>query len=100
MSQMVKQAQSMQERITEIQEDLEQRDFDVSVGGGMVKLKMKGNKQVTSVEIKPEAVDPDDVQMLEDLMMSAFNEGVSQIEEVTEKEMSAVTGGASFPGLF
>jgi DNA-binding YbaB/EbfC family protein len=100
MSQMVKQAQSMQERIGEIQEEIEQREFDISVGGGIVKLKMLGSKQVTSIKIQPEAVDPDDIEMLEDLVMSAFNQGIEEINEVSESELKGVTGGMSFPGLF
>ncbi|MDR0992710.1 MAG: YbaB/EbfC family nucleoid-associated protein [Ruminococcus sp.] len=100
MQQMVKQAQSMQSRITEIQEEIEEREFDITVGGGAVSLKMKGNKEVTAVKIKPEAVDPEDVEMLEDLLMSAFNEGIKQIAAVSEEELGKVTGGVSFPGLF
>jgi DNA-binding YbaB/EbfC family protein len=100
MQQMVKQAQSMQSRIAEVQEEIEQREFDVTVGGGAVTLKMKGNKEVTAVKIKPEAVDPDDVEMLEDLLMSAFNEGIKQIAAVSDDELGKVTGGVSFPGLF
>jgi DNA-binding YbaB/EbfC family protein len=100
MQQMMKQAQSMQTRITEVQEELEQREFDVTVGGGAVELKMKGNKEVLSLKIKPEAVDPEDVEMLEDLLVSAFNEGVNQIASVSEEELGKVTGGVSLPGLF
>jgi DNA-binding YbaB/EbfC family protein len=100
MQQMVKQAQTMQSRITETQEEIEQREFDITVGGGVVALKMKGNKEVISVKIKPEAVDPDDVEMLEDLLVSAFNEGVKQIAAVSEDEIGKITGGVSFPGLF
>jgi DNA-binding YbaB/EbfC family protein len=100
MQQMVQQAQSMQSKITEIQQEIEEREFDITVGGGVVDLKMKGNKEVVSLKIKPEAVDPDDVEMLEDLLVSAFNEGVKQIAAVTEDEIGKVTGGVSFPGLF
>jgi DNA-binding YbaB/EbfC family protein len=100
MQQMVKQAQTMQSRISEIQEEIEEREFAVTVGGGAVELKMKGSKEVTSIKIKPEAVDPEDVEMLEDLLMSAFNEGVSQIAAVSEAELGKVTGGVSLPGLF
>ena len=95
MNQMLKQAQKMQEQITQTQSELE-----TSVGGGAVELKMTGAKKILSLKIKPEVVDPDDVEMLEDLVMSAFNQAVENIEKTSEEEMSKVTGGVSFPGLF
>ncbi len=100
MNQMLKQAQKMQEQITQTQSELEEREFETSVGGGAVELKMTGAKKILSLKIKPEVVDPDDVEMLEDLVMSAFNQAVENIEKTSEEEMSKVTGGVSFPGLF
>ncbi len=100
MNSMIKQAQKMQEKITEVQEDIENREFSTTVGGGAVEVTMTGNKKIKNLVIKPEVVDPEDIEMLQDLIISAFNDNVKQIEETTEKEMGAITGGVSFPGLF
>ena len=99
MNQMIKQAQKMQEKITAVQEDIENRSFTTSTGGGAVEITMTGAKELTALKIKPEVVDANDVEMLEDLIMSAFNECVSQIAATAEKEMSEVTGGVSIPGI-
>lgn len=100
MNQMLKQAQQMQDKITALQADLEQREFTTSVGGGAVEIKINGKREVLSLNIKPEVVDPEDVEMLQDLIMSAFNEAVHNLDEVSDAEMSELTGGVSFPGLF
>ena len=100
MNSMIKQAQKMQEKITDLQEDIENREFSTTVGGGAVEVTMTGNKSIKNLVIKPEVVDPEDIEMLQDLIISAFNDTVKQIEETTEKEMGAITGGVSFPGLF
>ncbi len=100
MNSMIKQAQKMQEKITEVQEDIENREFSTTVGGGAVEVTMTGRKSIKNLVIKPEVVDPEDIEMLQDLIISAFNDTVSKIEETTEKEMSVITGGVSFPGLF
>lgn len=100
MNQMIKQAQKMQEDIQKVQAEIEEKSYTVAVGGGAVELTMNGNKTVESIKIKPEVVDPEDVEMLEDLILSAFNEGVNKIEKESEEEMTKVTGGVSLPGLF
>jgi DNA-binding YbaB/EbfC family protein len=100
MNQMIRQAQKMQDQITELQDDIEARDFAVTAGGGAVELVMTGKKTIKSLTIKPEVVDPADVEMLQDLIISAVNEAVGQIEQTTEDEMSKITGGVSLPGLF
>lgn len=100
MNGMIKQAQKMQSQITELQEDIEGREFKTSVGGGAVEVVMTGKKEIKSLTIKPDVVDKDDIEMLQDLVISAFNDTVHQIEETSEKEMGAITGGVSFPGLF
>ena len=100
MNQMLKQAQQMQDKITALQADLEQREFTASVGGGAVEIKINGKREVLSLNIKPEVVDPEDVEMLQDLIMSAFNVAVHNLDEVSDAEMSELTGGVSFPGLF
>ena len=100
MQNMIRQAQKMQEQITNVQEEIENETFTATTGGGVVEITMNGRKQVQSLTIKPEVVDKDDVEMLQDLLISAINECVKQIEDTSEAKMGAVTGGVSFPGLF
>ena len=100
MNAMIRQAQKMQDQITELQEDIEARDFTATAGGGAEKIVVTGKKTVKSLTIKPEVVDPEDIEMLQDLIISAFNEAVGVVEETTETEMSKITGGVSLPGMF
>ncbi len=100
MNSMIKQAHKIETEITDLQEDIENREFSTTVGGGAVEVTMSGRKEIKKLVIKPEVVDPEDVEMLQDLIISAFNDTVKQIEETTETEMGAITGGVSFPGLF
>ena len=100
MNSMIKQAQKMQDQITELQEDIEARDFSVTAGGGAVEVVLTGKKTIKSLTLKPEVVDPEDIEMLQDLIISAVNEAVNNIESTTEAEMSQITGGVSLPGLF
>ena len=100
MNSMIKQAQKMQEQITELQEDIEARDFSATAGGGAVEVVLTGKKTIKSLTLKPEVVDPEDIEMLQDLIISAVNEAVNNIESTTEAEMSQITGGVSLPGLF
>lgn len=100
MNSMIKQAQKMQDDMKIVQEQLEQKEYSVSVGGGAVELKMTGKKELTSVKIKPEVVDPDDVEMLEDLIISGVNEIIRNIEDESAAEMEKVTGGLNIPGMF
>ena len=100
MNAMIRQAQKMQDKITELQEDIEARDFTASVGGGAVEVVVTGKKTIKSLTIKPEVVDPEDIEMLQDLVISAVNEAIANVEKVTEEEMTKVTGGVSLPGLF
>lgn len=100
MNGMIKQAQKMQEDIGRIQEDIDAREFTATVGGGAVTATMSGAKVLKSLDIKPELVDPEDIEMLQDTIISAVNEVLRTIEKTSEEEMSAVTGGASLPGLF
>ncbi|MDD6604457.1 MAG: YbaB/EbfC family nucleoid-associated protein [Oscillospiraceae bacterium] len=83
----------MQAAMTSAQENVEAQEFTASVGGGVVEAKVNGKKEVLAVTIKPEAVDPDDVEMLQDLVVSAVNEALRQAEDAMEKSMSSVTGG-------
>ena len=100
MNTMIKQAQKMQDQITELQEDIEARDFSATAGGGAVEVILTGKKTIKSLILKPEVVDPEDIEMLQDLIISAVNEAVNNIESTTEAEMSQITGGVSLPGLF
>ena len=97
---MIKQAQKMQNDITDLQNDIENREFSATSGGGAVEVVVTGKKTVKSLTIKPEVVDPEDIEMLQDLIISAVNEAVNNVEQTTEDEMSKITGGVSLPGLF
>ncbi|MBR3044188.1 MAG: YbaB/EbfC family nucleoid-associated protein [Oscillospiraceae bacterium] len=100
MNSMIHQARKMQDQITALQEDIEQRTFNATAGGGAVSVTLTGKKTLQSIELKKEVVDPEDIEMLQDLIISAVNEAVNNIEETTENEMSKITGGVALPGLF
>ena len=100
MNAMIRQAQKMQDEITTLQEDIENREFSATSGGGAVSVVVTGKKTIKSLTINKEVVDPEDVEMLQDLVISAINEAVNQVERTTETEMSKITGGVSLPGLF
>ena len=99
MQSMIKQAQKMQEQIEAKKTELEQKEYVVSSGGGMVEITMLGSHEVKAIGINPEVVDPEDVEMLEDMLVAALNEANRQIEEESEREMDAATGGLNIPGL-
>ena len=96
----IKQAQKMQERMAELQAELDEREYDFTVGGRMITIKMNGKKEMQSIEIKPEVVDPDDIEMLQDLIVAGVNEAISSIEKTNNDEMSKVTGNLNIPGMF
>lgn len=96
----LKQAQKMQERMAELQADLDEREYDFTVGGGMITIKMNGKKEMQSIEIKPEVVDPDDIEMLQDLIVAGVNEAISSIEKTNNDELSKLTGNINIPGMF
>ncbi len=100
MGNMIKQAQKMQQDMLRMQEELEQKTVEASVGGGSVTAVVSGKKELVKISIKPEAVDPDDVEMLEDLILAAVNEGMRKAEALASSEMSKLTGGMNIPGLF
>ena len=100
MQQLARQAQKLQQQMTKMQEELEAREYEASAGGGMVTVKVSGKKELLSIEIKPEAVDPDDVEMLQDLVLAAVNEALRTANDTTEREMNKLTGGLNMPGLF
>lgn len=96
---MIKQAQKMQNEISKIQEDLASTEFKGTAGGGAVTITVYGNKTVKSVSLNPDVVDPNDVEMLEDLIIAAFNQAIQTAEEELNSKMNSVTGGISIPGL-
>ena len=99
MGNMMKQAQKMQKRMLEIQEELANRTVEATVGGGMVTVIANGQQDVMSISIDPEVVDPDDIEMLQDLILAAVNEAHRKAQELMTDEMNALTGGIKIPGL-
>ncbi|MDD3415354.1 MAG: YbaB/EbfC family nucleoid-associated protein [Lachnospiraceae bacterium] len=100
MNNLMKQAQKMQKQMEESQKDLETKEFTASAGGGAVQVTVSGKKEITKVKLSQEVVDPDDVEMLEDLIMAAANEALRQMEEETAQAMSKLTGGLGMGGGF
>ena len=100
MNQMLKQAQKMQEDMTNLQADLEQREYTATSGGGMVEVTVDGKHLVKSIKINPDIIDPEDSEMLEDLVTVAINEAITNALKTAEEEMGSITGGLNMPGLF
>ncbi len=100
MQAMLKQAQKMQEDMEALQADLDEREYDISAGGGVVSVKISGRKEILAIDIKPEIVDPDDVETLSDILVAAVNEAIKRVEETNSAEMQKVTGSLGMPGLF
>ncbi len=93
MNHLMKQAQRMQRQMEESQKELEEKEFTASAGGGAVEVTITGKKEITKVKLSPEVVDPDDIEMLEDLIVAATNEAIRKIEELSQETMSKITGG-------
>ena len=100
MNQLLKQAQKMQTDMQKMQEELESKEIETSVGGGAVTVKVNGKKELVDIQIKPEVVDPDDIEMLQDLVLSAVNEALRSVDDMQSSQMSKLTGGMNIPGLF
>ena len=100
MNAMIRQAQKMQEDMTALQADLDGREYDISAGGGVVGVKINGKKEILSIDIKPEIVDPDDIETLSDILVAAVNEAIKRVEDTNAAEMEKITGSAGLPGLF
>lgn len=103
MQAMMRQAQKMQEEMTALQAELEEKEYEIKAGGGAVNLKMNGKKEVISLDIAPEIVDPDDIETLSDVLVAAFNEGIKRVESEAADKMGQITGGIGnlgIPGLF
>ena len=99
MGNMMKQAQKLQTKMLKLQEELAEKTVETTAGGGMVKVVVNGKQQIVSLQIEPEVVDPEDVEMLQDLILSAVNEALSKSQEMVTAEMSKLTGGMNIPGI-
>lgn len=99
MNKMMKQVQKMQQDMAKLQEEVAARTVEATAGGGIVKVVVNGKQEVQAVEIKPEAVDPEDVEMLQDLVLAAVNEAIRKSQEMVANEMAKITGGLKIPGL-
>ena len=100
MNNLMKQAQKMQKQMMEKQEELQARTLEMTSGGGAVKVKISGKKEIQELKINPDVVDPDDVEMLEDLITAAVNEAMAKADAYAEEQMGKVTGGMNLGGLF
>ena len=100
MQAMLRQAQKMQEDMEALQADLDAREYEVKAGGGMVAVKINGQKEILSIDIQPEIVDPDDIETLSDILVAAVNEAIKRVENTNAEEMGKITKGMNMPGLF
>ncbi|WP_025028980.1 YbaB/EbfC family nucleoid-associated protein [Caldalkalibacillus mannanilyticus] len=100
MGNMMKQVQKMQKQMQEAQEALKEKTVQGTAGGGMVTITANGHKEILNIEIKPEVVDPDDIEMLQDLVLAAMNDALKQVDDLVAKDMGKFTGGLNIPGLF
>ena len=100
MNQIIKQAQKMQEEMKAKQEELEQQEFKTTSGGGMVEVTITGKKEIKDISIKPEIVNPEDIEMLQDMIMAAVNEAIRKVEDISNSEMEKITGALNIPGVF
>ena len=98
MNNLMKQAQAMQKQMEQMQKDMEITEFETTSGGGAVTIRINGKKEILALNIKPEVVDPEDVEMLEDLVLTAVNEAIRKVEEETSNKMGKLTGGMNIPG--
>lgn len=99
MQEMMKQARKMQEQLAQAQESMKDVTIDASAGGGMVKATVNGDLELVSIQIDPDALDPEDVDLLQDMIVAAVNEAVRGVSEVASKQMSSITGGLNIPGM-
>lgn len=99
MQEMMKQARKMQEQLAQAQESMKDVTIDASAGGGMVKATVNGDLELVSIQIDPDALDPEDVDLLQDMIVAAVNEAIRGVSEVASKQMSSITGGLNIPGM-
>ncbi len=100
MQAMIRQAQKMQEDMAIKQEELDAREYEIKAGGGVVSVKINGKKEILSIDIQPEIVDPDDVETLSDILVAAVNEAIKRVENTNNEEMAKITGSMNMPGMF
>ena len=100
MQAVIRQAQQMQEDMAVKQEELDAREYEIKAGGGVVTVKISGKKEILSIDIDPEVVDPDDVETLQDILVAGVNEAIKRVEDTNSKEMEKITGSMNMPGLF
>jgi len=100
MNSMIRQAQKMQEQMAEKQAELDAREYEIQAGGGMVTVKINGTEEVSEIIVKPEIVDPDDIETLQDILVAAVNEAIKKVKSTNEEELSKIAGGMNVPGMF
>ncbi len=99
MNKLMKQAQQMQSKMTQLQEEMGEKTVEATAGGGMVKVVANGKQQILSIQVEKEVVDPEDVEMLQDLIVAAVNEALSRSQAMVNEEMNKLTGGMNIPGM-
>lgn len=100
MQAMLRQAQKMQEDMAAKQEELNEREYDVSAGGGVINVRINGKKEILSIDLQPEIVDPDDIETLSDILVAAVNEAIKRVDDANNAEMNKITGAMNLPGMF
>ena len=100
MNAMIKQAQKMQADMEALQAELDEREYEIQAGGGAVTVKINGKKEILAIDLKPEIVDPDDIETLSDTLVAAVNQAIKKVEETNAGEMQKITGDINVPGLF
>ena len=100
MQAMIRQAQKMQEDMAAKQAELDAREYDVSAGGGVVNVKINGKREILAIDLKPEIVDPDDIETLSDILVAAVNEAIKRVDDTNNEELGKITGAMNMPGLF
>ena len=100
MQAMIRQAQKMQEDVAAKQEELDAREYEIKAGGGVVTVKINGQKEILSIDIAPELVDPDDIETLSDILVAGVNEAIKRVEETNSREIEKITGSMAMPSLF
>lgn len=99
MQSMIKQAQKMQADMEAKQAELDEKEYEIQAGGGAVTVKISGKKEILAIDIKPEIVDPDDIETLSDILVAAVNQAIKKVEAVNEEAMTEITGGMNVPGM-